>query len=183
MRCKTLIVLVGGPCSGKSSAGKLVAERMNIDYISSGDIARNMAKCNNDIQNDLNAGKLAPESQMRDSISNHLYDCFGKRNRNIVILDGFPRFGDQAKWLRYAVPSTIQIKYILIHAPSWVLRNRAKNRNRSDDDSFEQRYSYYRKVTYEELYDYLDIIIDTKDVTIEECATELEDYIKEVIEC
>lgn len=180
---KTLIVLVGGPCSGKSSAGKLVAKRMNIDYISSGDIAREMAKNDNSVQNDLNSGKLAPESKMRNSIDNALWHYFHKMDHDIVILDGFPRFGEQAEWLLGDTSVIIDIRYVLIHAPSHVLRYRAKNRNRSDDGSFEQRLDYYRKVTYKELYGYINTIIDTENITIEECAALLEDYIKEVTGC
>lgn len=180
MNKKTLIVLVGGPCSGKSSAGKIAAEHLIAKYISSGDIARNMAKDNDNIQNDLNNGKLAPESRMREAISSNLLKYFYKQDANLIILDGFPRFGEQADWLRHEFHN-IDIRYVLIHAPSWVLRSRAKNRNRSDDNSFEQRYDYYRKVTYDELYDYLNVIINTENITVEECATELENYIKEVI--
>ena len=73
MSRKTCIVLVGGPCSGKSSAGKLTAKKLDIEYISSGDIAREMAKHNNDIRDNLNNGNLAPEDQMRKSISDKLW--------------------------------------------------------------------------------------------------------------
>lgn len=183
MRNKTLIVLVGGPCSGKSSAGKLAASRLGIDYISSGDIARRMAEHDDDIKTGLNMGKMAPESKMREAISNTLWNYFKKLDKGVLILDGFPRFGEQAEWLRYELPATINIKYVLFHAPSWVLRKRAKDRNRSDDGSFEQRLDYYRKVTYKELYDYINTIIDTENIEISKCAILLEDYIEEAIEC
>lgn len=181
MSKKTLIVLVGGPCSGKSSVGKIAAEHLIAKYISSGDIARDMAKNDDNIQNDLNGGKLAPESRMREAIKDHLWKHFYKRDENLVILDGFPRFGDQADWLNYEFYG-IDIRYVLIHAPSHILRCRAKNRNRSDDSSFEQRLDYYRKVTYKELYDHVDTIINTEEITIEKCATILENYVKEVID-
>lgn len=182
MSNKKLIVLVGGPCSGKSSAGKIAAEHLIAKYISSGDIARDMAKNNDNVRSDLNSGKLAPESQMRDAISKHLWNHFFNRDANLIILDGFPRFGDQAEWLSNEF-YMVDIHYVLIHAPSWVLRDRAKNRNREDDGSFERRLDYYRNVTYKELYRRLDTIIDTDTMSIEKCATELENYIKEVMEC
>lgn len=181
MKKKTLIVLVGGPCSGKSSAGKIAAEHLIAKYISSGDIAREMAKDNDNVRDNLNAGKLAPESRMRDAISKKLWEYFYRRDANLIILDGFPRFNEQAEWLHNEFYG-IDIRYVLIHAPSYVLRNRAKNRNRSDDNSFENRYNYYRQITYKDLYCRTDIVIDTTDTTIEECATLLEDYIKEVID-
>ena len=43
------IVLIGAPCSGESTIGKEVANRINARYISSGNIARKMAEMNNDI--------------------------------------------------------------------------------------------------------------------------------------
>lgn len=180
MSNKVCIVLVGGPCSGKSSVGKSVATKLNINYISSGDIAREMAKSNNAIKTALDNGKFAPEDKMRASISNKLHELFKVRDRDIVILDGFPRFGEQAEWLRNELPANINTKYVLIHAPSWVLRDRAKSRNRHDDYSFEQRLDHYRKVTYEELYKYLNTIIHTDHMNIDECAMVLIDYIKEV---
>lgn len=179
---KTLIVLVGGPCSGKSSAGKIAAEHLITKYVSSGDIARDMAKNDSDIQDDLNSGKLAPESRMREAISKCLWKHFYERDEDLVILDGFPRFGDQANWLNNEFYG-IDIRYILIHAPSWVLRNRSKNRGRADDGSFDKRYSYYRNVTYKQLYCYTDTVIDTTEITIEECATLIEDFVKEVRKC
>ena len=79
MSKKVCVVLVGGPCSGKSSAGKIAAEILDAVYISSGDIARNMAQDSAIIKNDLMLGKLAPENNMRNAISNRLWYYF-KRN-------------------------------------------------------------------------------------------------------
>lgn len=183
MRNKTLIVLVGGPCSGKSSAGKIAAKNLGAKYISSGDIARDMARYDVDMQMDLDSGKMAPESKMREEISKRLWKCFNKLDMSLIVLDGFPRFGEQAEWLRNEF-HTINIKYVLFHAPSWVLRQRAKSRNRSDDGSFGQRLTYYCEITYKELYNYVDTIIDTENMDIGKCAILLEDYImKEVIGC
>lgn len=177
MEKATCIVLVGGPCSGKSSAGRLAAKHLHAHYISSGDIARNMAKDDDNVQNDLNNGKLAPEFEMRKLIMHEIKR--GIRLGDIIILDGFPRFNDQAEWLN-DLCNVIDIHYVLIHAPSWVLRNRARDRGRADDSSFDKRYSYYRNVTYKQLYCRADIIIDTTEITIEECATLIENFVKEV---
>lgn len=180
MHKKTLVVLIGGPCSGKSSAGKIAAERLIAKYISSGDIARKMAEQDTKVKTNLNMGIMAPESKMREAISKNLWKHFYERNENLVIIDGFPRFGNQADWLRNEFHD-IDIRYVLIHAPSHVLRDRAKNRNRSDDGSFEKRLAYYNEITYKELYVYIDTIIDSENITIEGCATELENYVREVV--
>lgn len=183
MHKKTLIVLVGGPCSGKSSAGKIAARNLRAEYVSSGDIARSMAEHDNDIRNDLNAGKLAPEPKMRKAVKDHLWDYFYEKNKDLMILDGFPRFGDQANWLEYEFYG-IDIHYVLIHAPLWLLKERARHRGRSDDNNgFYERYNYYCGVTYRELYERIDTIIDTEIANIKECATLLEEFVKEVRKC
>lgn len=182
MEKTTCIVLVGGPCSGKSSAGKLAAKHLGAYYISSGDIARRMAEANTDAQNNLNNGKLAPEDEMRKAIRHEIRKGIRVSMGNIIILDGFPRFNEQAEWLIDNFRDVLDIHYVLIHAPSWVLRDRAKNRSRADDGSFDKRYSYYRTVTYKQLYCRADTIIHTDNMDVEGCATVLEDYVKEVID-
>ena len=181
MNKKACIVLIGGPCSGKSSIGKLTADKLHIQYISSGDIARRMAKCDNTVMNIINSGGLAPEDEMRKSVYNSICHCL--KENDIIILDGFPRFIEQAIWLDDNIGDMADIYYVLIHAPSWILRDRAKERDRSDDCSFEKRLIYYRNVTYKELYDHVDIIIDTSEAPINVCSDLLTEFVKEVMKC
>ena len=49
------VIMLGASNSGKSTIGKVVAERLNLRYIASGDIARQM-----NINSDLAEGKLPP---------------------------------------------------------------------------------------------------------------------------
>lgn len=184
MNRKICIVLVGSPCSGKSTIGKIIANKLNAEYVSSGDIARDMAKNNKKIRDDISKGKLAPEDNMRREISNKLFYHFMIKDRDIIILDGFPRFGEQAKWLRDELPVEIEINYILISVSSWIAKNRAKQRDRYDDNSFNERLLYYKKVTYNELHKLIDKTISTDNMPAEHCADILVDYIiKEVIRC
>lgn len=182
MSKKTCIVLIGGPCSGKSSAGKLVAKKLDIRYISSGDIAREMAKRDSAVGNNLNNGNLAPEEQMRKSIWSELYHCFSEMYEDVMILDGFPRFGEQAEWLRTNLPTNIDIKYVLFHVPMSTIIERSMRRNRADDKSLEARIKYYYGTTCVELRDYIDITIDADENNVDECAMLLANYIiKEVL--
>ena len=142
-----------------------------------------MAERSDIVKDNLNNGQLAPEQQMRDAVFSKLWQYFESDNRDIVILDGFPRFGEQAEWLRNVLPVRIEIRYVIIHAPSWVLRSRANARGRSDDGSFERRLDYYRKVTYKDLYSYAEAVIHTQDISIDECAMLLTDFVKEVMKC
>lgn len=178
MNKKTLIVLVGGPCSGKSSAGKIAAKNLRAQYISSGGIAREMARYDVDMQMDLDKGRLAPEQRMRQEVSKRLWKYFHKKDQDLVILDGFPRFGEQAEWL-HSEFHNINIRYACIYAPDHVLRARAKNRNRGDDGSFEDRLLYYRYTTYIDLRSRINYYIDGEG-SIEECATLLENFVRGV---
>lgn len=180
MKKALCIVLVGGPCSGKSSIGKIAAKNLHAKYISSGDIARKMARCDVDAQINLDKGNLAPEDEMRSAIGREIKKAV--KTNDVVILDGFPRFNEQAEWLMDNFCDIINVRYILVHAPSWVLRKRAEDRGRADDGSFDKRYSYYRNVTYKQLYCRLDTVIHTDNMDAEVCATVLEDFIKEVKE-
>ena len=177
---KTCIVLVGAPCSGKSTIGKLTALKMNIGYISSGDIAREMAKTDMQIDNTLSSGGMAPEDKMRSAIYNKLWYSLIKKDRDTVILDGFPRFGDQAEWLYDILPHNIGIKYVLFDVRLQVIIERSDKRNRSDDKSLLQRLKYYYDITYKDLSKYVDITIDANEDAVDKCSELLINYIKEV---
>lgn len=179
MSKKTLIVLTGGPCSGKSSVGKIAAKNLHAQYISSGDIAREMARYDVGMQMDLNKGKLAPEQRMRQEVSKCLWKYFYKKDQDLVILDGFPRFGEQAEWLHNEFHD-VDIRYVCIFAAYHVLRARAENRNRDDDGSFENRLRYYHCTTRIDLRYRINYYIDGEVGSIEECATLLENFVREV---
>ena len=176
---KKIIVLVGPPCSGKSTIGKEVIHMIpNTCYVSSGDIARRMAKNNMMAQSDLDNGKLAPECLMRKSISSSLYHKLKRRDMDMVILDGFPRFGEQAEWLRKLIPSDIDIYYVLVYAKLSTIIERSNARGRSDDKSLEQRFKYYYNTTLNDLRPHIDCVIDTEELTVGECIESLIKYIK-----
>lgn len=183
MNKKVCIVLVGGPCSGKSSVGKMTAADLCCGYISSGDIARKMAKYDNTIRANLDSGRLAPEDKMRRNISTLLWQYFKIEDNDVVILDGFPRFGDQAKWLRKELPLSIDIYYVLFYAPLSMIIERSANRDRPDDKSLRQRLGYYYNTTYKELYDYITTTIDTTEASVDECSALLTKFVKEVMKC
>lgn len=140
------IVLIGPPGSGKSTIGKALQRRCrrSMAYISSGDIAREMAKNNQQILIDLSRGKLAPESEMRSEIYRRLYDI--NYHKKIFILDGFPRFLDQMEWLQERFPKLLVIK---IEIPEPTCRTRVIERGRMDDNeqAIRNRMSFYNEYT------------------------------------
>ena len=167
------IILVGAPCSGKSTIGRTVANKINAKYISSGDIARQMASADTNISNDLSIGKLAPEDMMRDAIRNEIENTCN----DIIIMDGFPRFGGQAEWLYEQFK--MDIRYALIKTPLSVLIDRARNRGRMDDNSFVDRCTYYVEVTMNDLREHIEYEIDGSQ-PIDVCTTLLTQYIRSI---
>lgn len=133
------ILLIGPPCSGKSTVGKELALSLGYKYISSGDIARKMAE-EDDSTDSLNAGNMAPEDRMREEIAKIF------NNGGNIVLDGFPRFEEQWKWLMSRF-FNYEFAYVVIDVPTLTLFDRAANRGRADDISFMNRMEYYMKNT------------------------------------
>lgn len=132
------LIFIGAPCSGKSEIGQRIAYETDMEYISSGDIARSIPG----IENDLNAGGFAPEQIMRSRIIEeiHKYDK--------VVLDGFPRFMEQYDYL-VKNGDFDSIKCVYIDIGLSTAQERAAKRGRNDDNiiSFIVRYNKYMRVT------------------------------------
>lgn len=93
----TYIVLLGPPGAGKGTQAKVLAEKLGLPHISSGDIFRENIKNNTELgkkaQTFIHEGELVPDDltieMIRDRFSRP--DCI-----NGAILDGFPRTPAQA---------------------------------------------------------------------------------------
>jgi len=93
------IVLFGPPGAGKGTQAKLLAERLQLEHISTGELLRAVIKKGTGIgetaQRFIKQGKLVPGAIVRklaeDTIAEQDYDQF--------ILDGYPRTMEQAEWL------------------------------------------------------------------------------------
>lgn len=144
------VIMLGASNSGKSTIGKVVAERLNLRYIASGDIARQM-----NINSDLAEGKLAPEDEMRRRILSTIND-----SNESFILDGFPRFYDQYEWLNTTIDCELFI-YIIVDVPEEQLIQRAINRGRDDDGAIKAKLEFWHKQTVPMIID----IINASEVT------------------
>ena len=137
-----LIVIIGPPCSGKSTIGKKLAENLGYKYISSGDIARDLA--NEEQTTKLNNGEMFDERTMRSSIYNEVTENL--TNDIGVVLDGFPRNCGQYEWLgenmSYAHPV-----FVLVKVSMATIMERVKKRNRDDDKSIAKRLEDYQHFT------------------------------------
>jgi len=109
------LILLGPPGAGKGTQAKLLAEKFNIQQISTGDILRqavkNKTKMGLKAKSYMDQGKLVPDNVvigiMKDRLDNA--DC-----SKGFILDGFPRTIQQAESLSQALKQMeIDIDYLI----------------------------------------------------------------------
>lgn len=125
------IVLLGPPGAGKGTQAKVIAEKMHIAHISSGDLFRENLKDQNELgklaQGFINRGELVPDDVTIAMIRDRLQrpDC-----KDGALLDGFPRTPAQAealsKMLAEAGQAVTAVPYISV--PSEVLIERLGGR-------------------------------------------------------
>lgn len=135
---KKLFTFCGLPCSGKTYVAKLIANKIfndNCTFISCGDIARSLM-VTPELREQTAKNDLFPlEDELRKSIQKMIDNS----SNNVIIMEGFPRFADQANWL---------IDNLWVYMPEIVnvnvgdyvtLINRAKMRGRESDADFTAR--------------------------------------------
>ncbi len=105
------LILVGIQGSGKSTQGNILADKLNIPYLSSGHIFREMAKekipLGRYIKETMNAGFLIPDDKTLEIVVEYV-----KRPeyQGGYILDGFPRTVPQAEAFPNGVDHVIYLK-------------------------------------------------------------------------
>ena len=92
------ILLLGAPGAGKGTQGKILAERLGLPKITTGDILRAAAKAGTPLGREaksyMDSGKLVPDSVILGLIKNEL----AKPEANAgAVFDGFPRTAPQAE--------------------------------------------------------------------------------------
>ena len=91
------IVLLGAPCSGKGTVGKIIAEDLKLAHISTGDLFRENLKNETELGKEakqyMDKGELVPDEVTIKMLKERLN---GDDVENGAVLDGFPRTGVQA---------------------------------------------------------------------------------------
>lgn len=91
------LIILGPPASGKGTQAKLLAQKLNLKHISTGDLVRAEINSQTELGKKLQAytksGKLVPDSLITPLLKKHL-------PRDNYILDGYPRTQNQAEQLR-----------------------------------------------------------------------------------
>lgn len=135
-----IVSLIGVPCVGKGSLIKAVQEKMleeePVAVVTTSDIVKHLLT--EDDKKAMAGGGLFPrEEELRDTLYHTIGDTFAF-GASTVLLDGFPRFDDQLRWMRQMFyDREIQIAQVLAPSDFEIVR-RAGLRNRDEFDGPER---------------------------------------------
>lgn len=139
-----MILLMGLAGSGKGTQGKLLSDKLDYEYLSTGEYLREYLSETRKAQ--ILAGKLVDDNEMIDII-----DEFLKKTDKDSILDGFPRSKAQADWLLKKHNSQeINIQALVyLDVPKEELLGRLLARGRADDNesAIKMRFEEYSRAT------------------------------------
>jgi len=150
------ILILGAPGSGKGTQGKILAERLGLPKITTGDILRAAMKAATPLgveaKKYYDAGKLVPDSVVLGMIKDELARPEAKDG---AIFDGFPRTAAQAELVDKTLAERGQrLNHILlldVTEDELVrrMRQRAQTEGRADDtpDAIATRLQVYQRDT------------------------------------
>ncbi len=105
------VILIGIQGAGKSTQGNLLRDKLNIPYLSTGHIFREMAKektpLGRYIKEIMNAGFLIPDDKTVEIVSEYLKKPEYKKG---YVLDGFPRTLEQVKMFENGVDKVVYLR-------------------------------------------------------------------------
>lgn len=125
------IIIFGSPGVGKGTQAKILANRLNIPHISTGDILREAIKNQTELgkkaKEIVDKGELVPDDIMGGIVKETLND---PKCSNGFILDGYPRTINQAKILEEILKTIKNEKHFLIklEADDEIIIDRLANR-------------------------------------------------------
>ncbi len=142
-----MVIFFGPAGAGKSVQGQILAARHDWRWLSAGQLLRDTHDA--DLIHSMQGGDLIETNKVNTIVADAL-----KRAKDIdhVILDGFPRELEQAKWLVDAQPEherSIGL-VVVLEVPNSELIKRLKLRGRADDtaEAIEERLRLYRQEIY-----------------------------------
>lgn len=130
------VVLIGAPGAGKGTQGVVLAERLGVPYLSTGDLLRDNVAQGTDlgrrVAECLDRGELVPDDLMVEVVLDRLAALDGHGG---FVLDGFPRTVAQAEAADRSRPGGLADVVVFLALPDDVARQRLEQRNsgRSDD--------------------------------------------------
>jgi adenylate kinase len=147
------IVLIGIQGSGKSTQGNLLSQKLNVPYLSTGHIFRELAKEHTPIgryiKETMNAGYLIPDQETLKIVSDYLSNPEYEKG---YILDGFPRTRAQAESFKNGID---KVFYINVSDEEALRRLSLRQDSREDENAtaLKKRIELFHKFT-EPVVDY-----------------------------
>lgn len=147
-----VLILFGAPGVGKGTQAQLLARKLHIAHLSTGDAFRNAIEAQTEIgkkaQQYVNAGELVPDEIVSRIVEEEIKKPQYQKG---IIFDGFPRTLAQAKALNRMLQQLgMQITAVItIEVPEEEILNRLLQRGRKDDtpEVIRHRLQLYRKET------------------------------------
>ena len=138
-----MIALFGPAGSGKSLQGQLLAEKYGWEWLSVGELLRSQKDVKIDKQ--LESGELVDD----ELVVKLMHDVMVRMNKSEteVILDGYPRNSDQAKWMAENGDMDMVKGAIVLEVDREELWKRIEERDRNDDtrEAVERRWEIFEQ--------------------------------------
>ena len=142
-----MIVFFGPAGAGKSIQGQILAARQGWRWLSMGQLLRDTRDI--ELFNTMQKGELISDEKAYEIVSSALGNI---ANINNVILDGFPRQLEQARWLiDNQIPNGFSIDLVVVlDVPKDELMKRLELRGRADDtaQAIDERLQTYQNEMY-----------------------------------
>ena len=141
------IILIGIQGAGKSTQGNILSEKLNIPYLSTGHIFRELSKektpTGRYIKETVNAGYLIPDDKALEIVSEYLHRPEYEKG---YIMDGFPRTTVQAKAFENGIDKVIYLK-VSDKEALWRLSGRDDNREDDTLKAIRKRINLFHEFT------------------------------------
>lgn len=141
------IILIGIQGAGKSTQGNILSEKLDIPYLSTGHIFREMAKEKSKIgrylKEVMNSGALIPDHTTLEIVSEYLKRPEYQKG---YIMDGFPRTTKQAEAFENGIDKVIYLK-VSDKEALWRLAYRIDDREDSTLVAIRKRIELFHEVT------------------------------------
>jgi len=143
------IVLIGIQGSGKSTQGNLLQEKLNVPFLATGNIFRNLAKEEESeigkyIREYMFAGYLVPDEKVIEIVSGYLTK---EEYKNGYILDGFPRTVKQAETFKDNIDYVIYLKVSDKEALDRIAGRKDASRKDETPEAINQRIKAFHEQT------------------------------------
>jgi adenylate kinase len=152
MICHMKLVLLGAPGAGKGTQAAVLAEKLGVPHVSSGELLRRHVAAGTDLGLEvagyLERGELVPDDLVMTIVSEAVADA-----QSGYILDGFPRTSSQAREAEKRFADALADAVVLLDLPDRVARQRIAERaaeGRPDDrdaEAIEQRLRLFHAET------------------------------------